>query len=484
MATPGQRVRAALVTGLLVATSCSASDELSLDRSPGGTVEDRSAPDDVASGEAGSAGVGDPYFPGLGNGGYDVESYDIDLDWQAATGSIEATTTIDLTATEDLSSLNLDLHGLDVGQVIVDGEASRFSRDGRELTIELPAPLGTGTATRIVVDYAGRPVPIRLGTDVFRVGWHTDGPDAYVVSEPAGAATWFPSNDHPTDKATFRFEVTVDEGTEVIANGLLRSSETVDGRTTWVYESSDLMATYLASVVIGDLAFDESVTPSGVVVRNAAPVRLAEEAERDFAATGEMLTVFEDWFGPYPFEVYGHVVVDEDLGFALENQTLSLFGSDLVTGAGAIDRFVAHELAHQWVGNAVSPASWRDIWLNEGFATYAEWIWEQESGGATIAESARATHPRADFGVPPGEPGPAELFHPTVYLRGGLVLHALSVEIGEDAFRSLLREWFARHDDTAASTDDLLALAEEVSGQELDGLFDAWVYGEELPGLP
>lgn len=469
----------------LVAAACTASD-LELGRSvttPTGSTT--TSPDaEGPRGVDGADGIGDPYFPGLGNGGYDVAAYDLAIEWLPDTSSIDATATIFLTATEDLASFVLDLAGLEVERVVVDGTTARTGRDGHELRITPPTPLLAGTPVTVVVDYRGTPEPLRLGTVLFDLGWHVDGRDVYVVSEPGGAATWFPANDHPSDKARFRFAVTVPAGMEVIANGIERSSDTVAGRTTWIYESPDLMATYLASVVIGDLVFDRGTAPTGTRLRSAYPQRLADAAQTDFADVGAILAVFEDWFGPYPFSVYGHVVVDEDLGFALENQTLSLFGSDLITGEDRIDGVVAHEAAHQWFGNAVSVASWRDVWLNEGFATYAEWIWEQESGGKTITESAVAAHADADFGVAPGDPGPIELFQPTVYIRGGLVLHALAETIGDEAFRALLPAWVARHDDAAATTADLVVLAEELSGQDLDDFFDRWVYGAELPPLP
>ncbi len=479
----------ALGTTLSVVTaSCSASD-LALEGETASTQRDEStsstSPPTTAAGTAGADGVGDPYYPQLGNGGYDVSSYDLQIEWLADDGIIDATATLRLTPQLDLDTFNLDLEGLDVERVLVDGDETPTSRAGRELTIDPARVLAVGERVTVVVEYGGAPAPVRVGTDVFRVGWHTDGRDAYVVSEPAGAASWFPANDHPTDKALFRFSVTVPSDLGVIANGRQQStSETQDGRTTYEYESSDEMATYLASVVIGDLEFVEETTPSGLQLRSAYPRRLVGEAKTDFADTARMLAVFEDRFGPYPFEVYGHVVVDEVLGFALENQTLSLFGSDLVTGNGTIDAIVAHELAHQWFGDSVSPASWMDIWLNEGFATYAEWIWESESGGRSIEESAAATHARADFGVPPGDPGPEELFQGTVYLRGGLALYALSKEIGDEAFGEVLVSWAERYASDSASTDDLRALAEEVSGQDLDDFFDQWVYGEALPPLP
>lgn len=479
---------AAIAVALFV-VACTASD-VELERgavSTSSTVADTtsSAPPVTSVGVAGADGVGDPYYPQLGNGGYDVATYDLDIEWSAETGTIDATATIELTPNMDLDTFNLDLEGLTVERVTVDGEATQTSRSGRELTVDPEEVLVSGDAVVVVVEYGGAPEPIRVGTDIFRVGWHTDGRDAFVVSEPAGAASWFPANDHPTDKARFRFTITVPSDLAAIANGRRESTEELAGaRTAYVYESADEMATYLASVVIGDLEFVDETTPGGLLIRSAYPRRLVEAAKIDFADTARMLAVFEERFGPYPFEVYGHVVADEDLGFALENQTLSIFGSDLVTGRGTIDAIVAHELAHQWFGNSVSPSTWKDIWLNEGFATYAEWVWAAESGGPSIDDSAAATHARADFGVPPGDPGPEELFQGTVYLRGGLALYALSRAIGEETFDELLETWTRRHASGTASTADFRTLAEELSGSDLGALFDEWVYGAALPPLP
>ncbi|HEX4902833.1 MAG TPA: M1 family metallopeptidase [Acidimicrobiales bacterium] len=433
----------------------------------------------------GAAGVGDPYFPELGGGGYDVQRYEIDLEWLPDGGRIEATTTLHLVPSVPLDAFHLDLVGLDVEAVTVDGEPAAVSHEGRELVVDPRPVLPAGDRVAVAVTYAGIPQPVALGSEVFGAGWLVDGRDAYVVSEPAGAASWFPANDHPTDKATFRIEVTVPPDLQAVANGVRVSERTeVDGRRTAVFEVRDPMATYLASVVVGDLVVEERRAPNGLALRDAYPRRLAEQARRDLAVAGDVVVAFERWFGPFPFEVYGHVVVDEVLGYALENQTLSLFGADLVTGDGQHETVVAHELAHQWFGNAVSPSTWRDIWLNEGFATYAEWIWEQERGGRPVVDSARAVHAGADLGVPPGDPGTSELFQPTVYRRGALAVHALSVAMGDDAFRVLLREWPARFGGADASTADLLALAEELSGRDLDAVVQDWVYGVDLPPFP
>jgi aminopeptidase N len=477
-------VLAALATGLV---SCRGSD-VALDSPTTTTATAETTTSTTTApptGVAGAPGVGDPYFPELGHGGYDVASYHIDLEWLADTGTIDAVTTIELTPTVHLDTFNLDLVGLDVTAVTVDGEPAPITRAGRELTIDPVPVLLADEPVTVSVAYGGVPQALSLGSAVFGAGWQTSGREAYVVSEPAGAATWFPANDHPTDKALFTFDLTVPGDLVAVANGVLVEERTEpDGRRTSRWQASDPMATYLASVVIGDLIIERGEAPTGLPLRDAYPPQHAAAARELFARTGEMIETFEAWFGPYPFEVYGHVVVDEVLGFALENQTLSLFGTDLLGSGGAGERTVAHELAHQWFGNAVSPASWNDIWLNEGFTTYAEWIWLQEAYGQPIRTSAERAHAGADYGIAPGEPGNEELFQPTVYIRGGLALHALSVAMGDEAFRALLEEWPSRFQHSAASTADLRALAEELSGQDLGGLFDAWVYGTALPPFP
>jgi aminopeptidase N len=438
---------------------------------------------------AGEPGVGDPYFPALGNGGYDVDAYDLALDVDpTGAGRLTGVATIEATAVEALSSFHLDLDGLEVRSVMVDGEEAAFRRDGPELRIDPADPLAAGAGFTTVVRYDGAPRPSRSGVELLPdVGWFDLAGDAgsYVLAEPSGAATWFPANDHPSDKATFTFRVTVPAGLAVAANGTLQGSRTDAGRTTWTWRMDDPMATYLATVVVGDLVLTEPVQVGGVTIRNAFAEAHVAAATATFALQPEMLEVFVEAFGPYPFDEYGAVVVDADLFVALETQTLSLFGRDMLGGGEAV---IAHELAHQWFGNAVSPATWRDIWLNEGFATYAQWLWADHRGQATVDALAAEAHGRlADDGtgdVPPGDPGAADLFHPSVYERGALALHALRAEVGDDAFWATLRRWVADHAGASASTDDFLAVAGAVAGEDVEPFMSEWLYAPELPDLP
>lgn len=429
---------------------------------------------------AGATGLGDPYFPDVGNSGYDVEHYDLDLTWRPDAGRMDGVATITATATETLSSLSLDAIGFDIGSVTVDGAPATAAPIGeRDLVVTPSEAILSGASFTTVVAYSGAPNTI-AGADPVDPGWVADGDEVYAIFEPHGAATLFPGNDHPSDKASYRFRVTVPAGLDVAANGLLTETVPGDGVSTWVYDAPDPMASYLVQLVIADLEIVESTGPDGLPIRHAIDADVADALGGSMDRTAEMIDVFDDLFGPYPFVAYGAVVVDEPLGFALETQTLSIFGTD----AAGSESVIAHELAHQWFGNAVSPATWQDIWLNEGFAVYAELLWQEHDGDGGPDEFAAA---RSDgsglLDLPPGDPGADSLFAPTVYDRGALTLHVLRDEIGDDAFFTLLRTWFERHNGGSASTADFEALAAEVSGQDLTALFDAWLRAPEMPSL-
>ncbi len=440
-------------------------------------------------GTPGAAGAGDPYFPDLGNGGYDVDHYVLDIGWapgaSGGRGAIEGTATVEATATQRLSGFDLDLAGLDVSRVTVDGHAARTVRRGeRELVVTPAEPIESGAGFTTEVRYAGVPHPLPLRAGVIEPGWIDDGGEVYVLGEPDGAASFFPANDHPSDKATYELRITAPDGLEVAANGRLAERAAAgDGRTRWVFDAPDPMASYLVQIVIGDMRLVEAEGPGGLPIRHAFDTDVADEAEPAVARTAQMIDVFDDLFGPYPFATYGTAVVDDELGLALETQTLSLFGID---GVGDEDA-LAHELAHQWFGDAVSPATWRDIWLNEGFATYAQWLWDERTGGLSADEAAHAASSAAQgrLDLPPGDPGPGRLFDPSVYFRGAMTLHVLRHELGDEAFFGLLRAWVDRYGGGSASTADFEALAAERAGpgHDLSGLFDAWLRAPRLPNL-
>lgn len=431
---------------------------------------------------SGASGLGDPYFPELGNGGYDVGHYHIDISVNPETAELEATTTISATATETLGTFNLDFLGLEISELTVDGNAADHERSGPELRISPMGGIVAGEEFEVAVTYSGRPQLIDLVSVGVEFGWIQTPEGIYVVAEPDGARTWFPGNDHPRDKATFSFEITVPQPFVAAANGeLVEISE--DGAVrTYRWEMDELMATYLATIVIGEYERVESEGPEDVLLRDYLPTSFNGTVPGAFQITGEAMELLAQWFGPFPFDRYGHIVVYQ-LGGALENQTLSLMGSRAL-----FDAVVVHELAHQWWGNKVSPATWQDIWLNEGFATFAEFLWTEHRQGTSAmlgqiedlhdALSAIGHHPIAD-------PTEAELFGPAVYWRGGMTLHALRVELADDdLLRQVFRTYFDRHADGNASTDDFIAVVHEVTGRDLTELWDAWLYSTTLPDLP
>ncbi|WP_173924431.1 M1 family metallopeptidase [Agromyces sp. Marseille-P2726] len=435
---------------------------------------------------AGADGAGDPYFPLAGNGGIDVLHYDLDLDYTPPEpapapleGELQGIATIDLVATQDLDRFNLDLRGLTATEVVVNGKPMSFDQVENELVITPRPKLKTGSHAQVIVTYGGtttRPTDIEGAL----YGWVTTRDGAMVVSEPDGSATWFPVNDHPTDKSTYTFEITVPQGLVAVANGLPSADPTTAGGfTTWYWDAPDPMAAYLATASVGDYVVNEYVAANGTPIFDAVdPARLGAPSAA-LALTSDMLVFFEERYGSYPFNSYGAIVDDDSVGYALETQTRSFFSR--TAGEGT----VAHELAHQWMGDHVSPERWADIWLNEGWATYSTWMWNEHRDRATAQESFDEilAIPADDefWASEVADPGPLGLFTDPVYDRGAATLHALRVEIGDAAFFELAKTWVERYGGGTASTEDFMALAEEVSGQQLDTLFKVWLSTPSKP---
>jgi aminopeptidase N len=429
--------------------------------------------------QPGAAGAGDPYFPNAGNGGYEVDHYDLRLDFSPARGRIVALATISATSSQGLSSFNLDLRGLRVSSVTVDGSPAAFRRQGSELTVVPGTAIASGARFQVVVAYAGKPKPL-IGADGFPTGWIPTRGGAFVGNEPRGAITWFPCNDDLTDKASYSFTVTVPRGRVVAANGSLESVTRSGRKATFVWRESEPMSTYLATITTGRFRLRSS-TAGTVPALNAIEPDLVPGSRRALRSTGAVLERFSSYFGPYPFSSVGAIADRGFPGFALETQTRPLFGERVQPIV------LVHELAHQWFGDAVTPTTWRDIWLNEGFATWSEWLWRTAGNDAGLRSFFRkGYHSRGRFarrlwGVAPGDPGKKKMFGLSVYDRGGLTLEALREKIGDPAFYEILRRWVAGHLYGNASTPDFISLAESISGQQLDHFFHVWLYQRGRP---
>lgn len=322
-------------------------------------------------GSPGASGLRDPYFPKLGNGGYDVTHYDLALDVDPAARRLRGTATITARATQDLSAFDLDLAGLTVDSVTVEGRPAAVNRAGQELTLRPDAGvrLRRGGTFRTVVRYSGSPRTL-TDPDGSKEGWLRTADGAVALGEPAGAMAWFPGNNHPSDKASYDIAVTVPKELTAVSNGELTSRRTAGATTTYHWHVAEPMASYLATVAIGRFDTKESTMAGGIKVFTAADTTVAADSVRILARVPEIVKWEADRFGPYPFSATGAIVERSgDAGYALETQNRPFF-------PGPPDaRLLVHEMAHQWFGDSVTPASWRDMWLNEGFATYADWLW-------------------------------------------------------------------------------------------------------------
>lgn len=437
----------------------------------------------------GAPGIGDPYFPLDGNGGYDALHYGITVKVDKAVRRLEGTAIIDARATQGLTAFDLDLNGLTVSSVTVDGRHATWARSGQELTITPPGTIRRGARFVTVVRYHGSPTTVAT-PDGFDNGWFATSDGATAVGAPPSASTWFPVNEHPKDKALYDLTVTVPAGKTAVPNGLLtKGPSTVDGWTTFTWHHTHPMASYLVLLTIGSYDLRFSTTRGGLPIIDPVDPALGGVADAALAREGEVIATLEKSFGPYPFETAGAVVDQVNTGYALETQSRPFYSQDFFSGDPSDAWAVAHETAHQWFGDDVSLSDWSDVWLNEGFATYAEWLWAEHEGWLTPTQ---IFHDQWD-NVPGDDPlwtlnisnpGPVDLFADPVYVKGAMVLQALREKVGDDAFFRILKQWSARHRDANGSTAQFVDLAERVSGQNLCVLFDTWLFGTGKPTAP
>ncbi|MFC1419323.1 M1 family metallopeptidase [Streptacidiphilus cavernicola] len=435
----------------------------------------------------GAAGAGDPYFPQSGDGGYHVVHYGLSLGYTPATGKLAGTAVLTSTATQDLSAFDLDLSGLTVSAVVVDGSAAHFTQSGVKLLVTPAAAIDSGSSFRTTVTYAGKPAPV-TDPDGSADGWITQ-PDgsSFVAGEPQGAMTWFPANGHPLDKSAYDIAVAVPHGWTAVCNGRLVSQRDEGSSTVFAWRESRPTAAALVTASVGKFQVSQDWTASGLPVYNAVDPREAAAAAPVLAQLPEVVTWESRMFGRYPFDSAGAIVEHApSVGFALETESRPIYDR-----APDIDTLV-HETAHQWFGDSVSLTSWKDIWLNEGFATYAEWLWDAQHGGPTTAARFAAayalpasadlwSHPAADPG------GAARLFGTPGYERGAMVLEKLRETVGDPVFFSVLRTWATDHRYGHGDTAQFVALSRKLapgSAKALDALFATWLYGQGKPAQP
>ena len=438
----------------------------------------------------GAPGTGEPYFPDMGNGGYDVGHYDLALSYQPASKTLTGTARIVARATQNLSRFDLDFQGpLTISAVTVNGKTAAYTRTGaQELVVTPPRGVRRGSVFTTTVSYAGLPKKVddpALGIS----GWVATDDGAVALNQPIGAATYYPVNDTPRDKATYSYAITVPNNVTALANGEPLGKVTHGDTTTYRWSMLQPMSSELAMVAIGKFTVTRGRTASGI--RNitaidpqlvTAPSQPADLHDR----TADIVNWEQTVFGRYPFASTGGIADKAGVGYALETQGRPVYDRR-TPGVNPSGGLLAHELAHQWYGDSVTPAYWKDIWLNEGFATYAEWLYSERTGGKTAQQLFDETYAQgadAEVWKPVmADPGRDNIFHETVYDRGAMTLHMVRKAIGDRDFFALLKRWPAAHLYGNVTTADFIGFVERLSGKDLGPLFKDWAFTAGKPSL-
>ncbi|MEU4998797.1 M1 family metallopeptidase [Streptomyces sp. NPDC021622] len=476
--TPSRRARLALAAAVTVTAALT------------GTVS-QAAPSAPAAPSPGAPGLGDPMFPLDGNGGYRVDRYTLDFDWQAPKTPFEATATIRATATQSLSRFNLDFGGNTLHGVKVNGSAAGTSRDGDELTVTPKSPLPKGSSFTAKVTYTADPTQTRHRDDAIEdYGWIPTADGTVVYPQPNGARLIFPANDHPSQRAPITFRITTPKDRTAVANGrLVDRTERPGDRVRWTYDSEQPLSTQLVQMAVGKFKLIDSKGPGGLPLRDVVPDALVEPTAEYRKLTPDHLTWLQERLGPYPFNRYGLLVGDTDLAVALETQTLSLIPkADLLGTKVDAERNMVHELTHQWFGDSVALASWSDLWVSEGHARFYERMYSEEHGGDSFEAAMKTAYQahdqwRRDFGAP-AEPTEPNLFKRMRYDGSALVLYALREQVGDATFQKIERAWISTYRGKTASTQQYIDLASKVAGEDLEGFLRPWLYGSKTPPMP
>ena len=425
--------------------------------------------------QTGGRSIGDPYAPELGNTGYDVQHYTLQLVLDPAQTYVDGTATIEAVATlHNLVEMALDFSGYDIQSLTVDGQSAQFTRDRGKLIISLPEPLSEGQTFTIFVDYQG--APIQTGSAyvpfVHHLGLQFLPENIFAVNEPDGAHYWFPSNDHPLDKATFQFEITVPAGLEAISNGILTREESTPDSTTYYWEHESPLAAYLATVVVGNYEYTETTSPNGIPLGYYYFADVRDPFQQAASVTGEAIDWMSEQFGAYPFERFGFVTT-RTIRASLETQSMVILSENMLN-----EETVIHELAHQWFGDWVSMDSWANMWHNEGFAVYVSLMWQTRNNPDSIdifMQNLAAQVDREASTDPLGNLAPQRLFGFDSYQRGALMIHNLRRTVGEEAFFVGLRAYFEQFGGGTASREEFIAIMEDASGMDLGDFFVEWL---------
>jgi aminopeptidase N len=459
--------------------------------STGGTSGTSGATLDPEAGR--SEPVADPIYPDFGNRSMDVLAYDLDLAWDPARRLLTGTATLTIRPTTDVTEIALDFSdAYTVDSAAVGGAPATPARRGNDLVV--PATLAKDARATLTVSYRGtpRPVPMPSGRADFPEGVGlratADG-EAWTMQEPYGAHTWYPANDHPSDEAVYDIEVTVPSGWAAVAHGRLMGVRTGSGVHTYRWLSTDPVATYLATLALGRYTAVSDTGPHALPITYWLRTGRDEALEPALRTTPDLLAWLEERFGPYPFPTAGVVVVDSYS--AMETQQMVTYGAKLGTNGvtpadlDLVEEILLHEFAHQWFGDAVTPTDWRGMWLNEGFAMYAEWLWTVDQGWASDASweawAVRSDAESRRVAGPPGDPHPDHFGEHNVYAGPAYLLHLIHEDIGDEAFFAMARGWVQSQRNQPVDRARFVAFVNQHTGRDYTGLINTWLDSPTTP---
>lgn len=428
----------------------------------------------------------DTVYPSKGDSAVDVTRYGLDLSWKPSTKRLVGTATIRLKAVESGPSFQLDLaKSLQVSSVTVAGIAAAFTHDTKDLVVS--SPIVAGGVYDVVIAYAGKPHSVPSPTsraDATGLGWQTtDDGQVWTMQKPYGAFTWYPVNDHPSDKASYTVQLDVPDEWVGVSNGRLDSRTTVDGRTVTKFVGDHPMASYLVTVAIGPYKKYTQDGPHGIPLTYWVP-KGRSELLKPLEKTPEALAWLEKKLGPYPFSRAG-VIVTPGEG-SVETQTMTTFGiGNYRYGNPDVREQVAHDLAHAWYGDTVTPNDWRDLWMSEGMATYLQAKFAAKQGWEKWdfwrREFVRNDQYWRDIYGPPGAYDANEFGQRNVHFGGALIMIRLRAKIGATQFDAAMRSWPQENLDSTRGRARYIEFLEQKTGKTLAPWFQDWLMSETTP---
>jgi len=420
--------------------------------------------------------------------GFDVQKYEISLEISQNPNYIEGSVLATVLAEEALDSISYELVGLTVSAVQVNGSPATFSHEDGLLTIPVNAAANETFLTRVF--YSGTP---QLSGNVYNVGMYFQTNSIFTISDPDAGRFWWPCYDHPWDKAIVDLIITMRSDWKVAANGLRESIvDNGDGTATTTWRGEHPMTTYLVCITAGPyVEIAQTARDGELPILNFVTQNQYNNALTDLANLPTMIDYYSELFGEYPFEKYGNATVSMSTFGAMEHQTMTTLGNYIITGNQTYEITIAHELAHQWFGNAVSFLDFPHVWLSEGFATYSEHLWvDHQEGWQAACDYVLNSYQQYYMNwensyYPPAiyNPGFGDYFSPPSYEKAASVLHMLRLKLGDAHFFQLLQDWFSTYRDGNVVTAEFQALAESISGLDLQQFFQQWIYGTGIPSV-